>query len=147
MPLTAGGLRATALVTLVGFATFLVGLLILAGGPTRFSGASFATVRVLAPWWAWGALMLLFGSLAMAGARLHWMRVSQLGHGGACISYVFWLAALTLGTYRNPTGALTGIGIYAALALMHAFSYASSDLERRAWDLNHADPHTHVDTQ
>jgi hypothetical protein len=124
---TPGGIRATLFAGTAAFGTFLVGLAILVGGQARFSAASFNTARQLAPWWAWGTVMLVAGLLAMVGASRHWMWPARVGHSLAGTIYLFLVFALTDTAIRLPATPLTGIGIYTAFAIMHTLAAATAD--------------------
>lgn len=131
MPNTVGGIRATMFAATAACGSLLVGILILSGGSRRFSSPGLASVRQIAPWWAWGTLMVVFGALALVGASRHYMWVSRIGHGLAAVVYLFFVVGLIDTAAQSPTGALTGIGIYGAFGFIHTLAAATADEGRK----------------
>jgi hypothetical protein len=140
MTKTIGGMRATLFTAAAAFGSFLVGLLILAGGEARFSGIGFSAARDLTPWWAWGGLMLLSGLVALVGAAGHIPWASRIGHATACLTYVFLVVSLITVAAGSPTASLSGVGVYTAFALIHALAAASADEGARMRPARRAQP-------
>ncbi len=136
MPQSPGAIRASVLVSLAALGTLSVGILILVGGHVRFSGAGFLTARQVAPWYVWGAAMVVSGTLALLGAVGHWMWLARIGHALSSVIYLFLVTTFVSSAFQSATTALTGIGVYTAFALMHAFAAASADLEKQTHDAN-----------
>ncbi len=122
-----GGMRATLFTSAAAMGSLMVGILILAGGPIRFSSPVFATARDLAPWWVWGSVMTASGLMALAAAARHIMWAARVGHMAACMVYIFLVIALIGAAWQTKTAPLTGIGIYTAFAFIHALAAASAD--------------------
>lgn len=128
---TAGGLRARIMATVISGGTSLVGALILLGGQERFSSPSFALARQVAPWWCWGAILVTSGILATIGALGQQMWTARIGHSVASVAYTFLVINFVKTTIPLPNVALTGIGVYSAMALLHMLSAATADVVRR----------------
>lgn len=127
MATTVGGLRAQLFAVTAASGSLFVGALILFGGPTRFSSPPFATIRHLAPWWLWGSVMVACGLLAVIGATRHLTWLARVGHSVAAVAYMFFAFALADSVLKIPNGALTGLGIYSAFAVLHTLAAATAD--------------------
>ncbi len=131
MPESLGSLRANIVLGVATTGTMLVGFLILIGGPIRFSAPSFAAARAIAPWWAWGLVLGGAGLIALVGIAMRQPWWCRIGHAGSSVGYAFLVFTFIQSAIHYPTTALTGIGIYGSLAVLHALGAATADLTTR----------------
>lgn len=128
MPDSLGALRAAVILATIATGTMTVGALILIGGQARFSSVGFATARQVAPWWIWGLALFGAGLLALVGILTRHPWWCRIGHSLSSVAYGFLVFTFILTAIGQPTAALTGIGIYGALAVAHAIGAATADV-------------------
>ncbi len=131
MPESLGAQRAYIVLATICAGTVSVGGLILVGGPARFSSASFDTARQVAPCWVWGTYLLGSGLLALVGIMTRHPWLCRVGHMASAFGYGFLVTAFITVSVHAPTVALTGIGVYGALAVAHAIGAATADMTPR----------------
>jgi hypothetical protein len=100
----------------------ILGTLLLAGDPLRTSSPSFAGPKALMPIALWGLLFLLGGLICASAANIGRLGAVAVAAGGGI--HAFWATCLWMSAAAEPRAALTGIGVYAWVALLHILTGA-----------------------
>lgn len=132
MPDSLGALRARIILGVAAAGTLTVGALILAGGAVRFSSVGFAAARQIAPWWVWGSALAGAGLIALTGTAMRHPWWCRIGHTLSAVAYMFLVVTFVQTAIATATVALTGIGIYGCLAVLHALGAATADVTPRS---------------
>lgn len=111
----------------LGFTAIVLGLVILAGGPQRFSGSGFAVARIVPGGaYTWGGIITGCG-FAVILASLSWHRKAI---ALALLIAAAWNAAfasfIAVAAASNPATSMTGVVIYGSYAVMCLIQYATS---------------------
>lgn len=109
-----------AFVKTFGIGGLLLGLAMIAAGPTRFSSPGLATARLVPGGvYSWGSVMVAAGVITLLGVIDHWRRnVVVVGMFLQAVWFLFFTISLVSTAVRSPTGAVTGPIVYTMLGVL-----------------------------
>lgn len=103
--------------TLLSLVNVGLGVVLLLGDPLRTSSPSFASARQLLPIAVWGLLFLVGGIVCACAASIRTHGAVMVA-GGAGV-HAFWAVSLAAAAKADEHAALTGVVVYAWIALCH----------------------------
>lgn len=117
------------------------GLVILTGGAERMAAPAFTVILEWAPWWVWGATLLVLGVASFIPVY-----VVRCVANGCCAAWFWvWTAALVTNVLfadhsNGPAAPLTGIPTYFAAATVFTATTVALWMTREDWSraLQHA---------
>lgn len=106
-----------AMVTIYGFGAGLLGLALLAAGPSRFVSTSFAAARLVPGGaYAWGLIFLLAGAVTLLGAWRKNRRLLSAGLLAQAFGFLIFDFGLIVTAFTDPKTPVTGCVTYAMTA-------------------------------